>query len=33
LLRTVDNQRYPAWFKWRGRRYQLAITTSEEDAP
>jgi methionyl-tRNA formyltransferase len=25
LLRTVDNQRYPAWFEYRGRRYRLAI--------
>ena len=25
LLRVVDNERYPAFFEWRGRRYQLQI--------
>jgi hypothetical protein len=25
LLRVVDNQRYPAFFEWRGRRYELHI--------
>lgn len=26
LLRVVDNERYPAFFEWRGRRYRLAVT-------
>jgi len=25
LLRVVDNDRYPAFFEWRGRRYGLGI--------
>lgn len=25
LLRVVDNERYPAFFEWRGQRYTLAI--------
>jgi len=25
LLRVVDNQRYPAFFHWRGRRYELQV--------
>ena len=25
LLRVVDNERYPAFFEWRGRRFQLHI--------
>ena len=25
LLRVVDNHRYPAFFQWRGRRYNLTI--------
>ena len=25
LLRVVDNDRYPAFFEWRGRRYELNI--------
>ncbi|WP_341885428.1 hypothetical protein [Synechococcus sp. UW140] len=25
LLRVVDNDRYPAFFEWRGRRYGLDI--------
>ena len=25
LLRVVDNDRYPAFFEWRGRRYGLLI--------
>ena len=25
LLRVVDNERYPAWFEYRGHRYRLAI--------
>jgi methionyl-tRNA formyltransferase len=25
LLRVVDNERYPAWFEYRGHRYKLAI--------
>jgi methionyl-tRNA formyltransferase len=31
LLRTVDNERYPAWFELRGRRYKLAILPFPED--
>ncbi|WP_341501706.1 formyltransferase family protein [Gallaecimonas sp. GXIMD4217] len=29
LLRVVDNERYPAFFHYRGRRYRLAITPDE----
>ena len=25
LLRVVDNDRYPAFFEWRGRRYELGF--------
>jgi methionyl-tRNA formyltransferase len=25
LLRVVDNVRYPAFFHWRGRRYELQV--------
>lgn len=32
LLRVVDNERYPAFFEWKGKRYRLAITRME-DAP
>jgi len=28
LLRVVDNDRYPAWFEWRGNRYVLRIEKS-----
>lgn len=30
LLRIVDNDSYPAFFEWRGQRYQLAISKSEQ---
>jgi methionyl-tRNA formyltransferase len=30
LLRTVDNDRYPAFFEHRGRRYTLKIDTADE---
>ena len=36
LLRVVDNDRYPAFFEWRGRRYGLLIqpaTTARGHAP
>ncbi len=26
LLRVVDNQRYPAFFQWCGRRYELLVS-------
>ena len=26
LLRVVDNERYPAYFEWRGRRYTLVVS-------
>jgi methionyl-tRNA formyltransferase len=32
LLRVVDNQRYPAFFHWRGRLYELQIAPDEADA-
>lgn len=32
LLRVVDNERYPAFFDWKGKRYRLAITRMG-DAP
>ena len=25
LLRVVDNEKYPAWFKYKNRKYQLSI--------
>ena len=31
LLRVVDNNRYPAFFEWRGRRYQLQIQYLDGD--
>lgn len=30
LLRVVDNERYPAWFEYRGHRYKLAIEKIRE---
>jgi methionyl-tRNA formyltransferase len=30
LLRVVDNERYPAWFEYRGQRYKIAIKKSEQ---
>ncbi len=30
-LRIVDNERYPAWFKLRGRRYRLSIVPMDEE--
>ena len=30
-LRVVDNERYPAWFALRGRRYALSIRPMDED--
>lgn len=30
LLRTVDNAKYPAWFEYKGRRYYLRITPSDD---
>ena len=30
LLRVVDNERYPAFFEWRGQRYNLHITRAQE---
>ncbi len=30
-FRIVDNERYPAWFKLRGRRYYLSITPMDEE--
>jgi UDP-2,4-diacetamido-2,4,6-trideoxy-beta-L-altropyranose hydrolase len=32
LLRVVDNQRYPAFFHWRGRRYELQVAPDDADA-
>ena len=29
LLRIVDNERYPAWFDYKGRRYKLRIEESD----
>ena len=29
LLRVVDNERYPAFFDWKGRRYELRITAKD----
>ena len=31
LLRVVDNNCYPAFFEWRGRRYQLQIQYLDGD--
>lgn len=31
LLRTVDNDRYPAWFEFRGARYSIRIEKSPKD--
>lgn len=31
LLRVVDNQRYPAFFHWRDRLYELQIAPDEAD--
>ena len=33
LLRVVDNERYPAWFEHRGRRYVLQIAADERPSP
>jgi len=30
LLRVVDNERYPAFFQWQGRRYRLTITPMDD---
>lgn len=30
LLRVVDNERYPAFFEWKGQRYRLAVTRMDE---
>ena len=30
LLRVVDNERYPAFFEWKGQRYRLAVTRMAE---
>lgn len=30
-LRIVDNERYPAWFQWRNKRYLLHILPMEDD--
>lgn len=32
LLRVVDNQRYPAFFPWRGRRYIIHVRSDGADA-
>ena len=32
LLRVVDNQRYPAFFNWLGRRYELQVVPDQSDA-
>jgi len=32
LLRTVDDERYPAFFDHRGRRFRISITTVEEES-
>jgi len=32
LLRVVDNERYPAFFEYRGRRYLLRVETMPDDA-
>jgi methionyl-tRNA formyltransferase len=32
LLRVVDNQRYPAFFHWRGQRYGLQVHSDDADA-
>lgn len=33
FLRVVDNDKYPAFFEYRGRRYKLAITAHEKENP
>lgn len=33
LLRVADNERYPAYFEWRGHRYRLRIDKIPQDAP
>jgi methionyl-tRNA formyltransferase len=33
LLRVVDNERYPAFFEWRGRKYVLKISPAQERTP
>ena len=32
LLRVVDNERYPAFFEWRGRRFVLSVSPAKEGA-
>jgi methionyl-tRNA formyltransferase len=32
LLRVVDNQRYPAFFDWRGRRFSVQVRSDGSDA-
>jgi methionyl-tRNA formyltransferase len=31
LLRVVDNERYPAWFEYRGNKYKVAIEKMPQD--
>ena len=33
LLRVVDNKRYPAFFLWRGRRYELQVQAATPRSP
>jgi len=30
LLRVIDNQRYPAFFRWYGKRYVLQVSENHE---
>ena len=32
LLRVVDNERYPAFFDWKGKRYYLAIYSEKKES-
>ena len=32
LLRVVDNERYPAFFDWKGHRYRLTVTQMNEES-
>ncbi len=33
LLRVCDNERYPAWFEFRGQRYEIRIQAAAEEVP
>jgi hypothetical protein len=30
LLRVVDNERYPAFFEWKGRKFKIKISPAED---